>query len=41
METAQSILHIPLTVFGIVVVVTMVAVALINAVNIIKSKTNK
>lgn len=41
METAQSILHIPLTVFGIVVVVTMVAVALINAVKIIKSKTNK
>lgn len=36
METAQSILHIPLTVFGIVVIVTMVAVALIKLVNVVK-----
>lgn len=36
METAQSILHIPLTVFGIVVVLTIVITGLINLVNTVK-----
>lgn len=36
METAQSILHLPLTVFGIVAVLTIVITGLINLVNIVK-----
>lgn len=36
METAQSILHLPLTVFGIAVVLTIVITGLIKLVNTVK-----